>query len=85
MEEMCPVQVHVGRRVGATELQPHLVVAGIDREPLDVGGGTAPVVVATVLAVEGVPGVRQRHRFTRRRGEIRIADDCVGDEDPRLR
>ena len=82
MDEMCPVQVHVGRRVGAAELQPHLVVAGIGREPLDVGGGTPPVVVAAVLPVEGVPGVRQRHRFTRRRGEIRIGDDCVGYEDP---
>ena len=80
--EVCPVQVDVSGRVGTSEFHPHLVVAGIQRELLEVGRGTSSVVVAAILTVEGVPRVRQGHALTPCRGQIPFDVDGVRHEHP---
>ena len=59
------VQNHMGAGVDAVKLNPDLMGGGVKLGSSETGAvdaGAAPVVIAAVLTVAGVPGVRQVHR-----------------------
>ena len=59
-----PVEDDFRARVDALELEPHLLadlLKGRSRKTGAVDAGAPPVIVAAVLAVDGVPGVGQVH------------------------
>ena len=75
--DLHPVQRDLGAGIHALKLQPDLLgilVKSGRRKPRLVDAGAAPVVVAAVLAVDVVPGVRQVHGsgLTVRTGELPV-------------
>ena len=70
------VDRHVGRGIDAAEFEPCLhggsVEAVRDLEAAPVGAGATPVVVSSILAILGVPGMRyiDLNRFPRRACEL---------------